>query len=105
MTVPRPLKPPAQSDLLREYVAGGSVNFAAYSSFKRAALPWNVDDLTGQLGMDIYEKMMLDGQVSACMTVFKASVVETGLSIGSAVNDEADDGYDTAKEIADSLTK
>jgi len=84
--------------LSREYVAGGSLWW--YPAVGRA-LPWAFDDLTGDLGDDIYEKMMVDPQITACMSIFKAGVLEDGLSLRPAIDDNADPEYDLALSITE----
>lgn len=64
-------------------------------------MTWAWDDLVRDFGIDIYNKMMLDAQVSSCIALFKASIIEDGLMISAAVTDKEKDGYKLAQEIAD----
>jgi hypothetical protein len=101
-----PTPPPAEPGvdpalLLREYVAGGSTTYVQRTGRGAEQLPPEIDDITRDFGADVYERMLVDPQVSACVTVFKASILETGLSMTSAVRDKNADGYDLAKTICD----
>lgn len=93
-----PLQIQGPSDLIREYVAGGGMSW--YGNQVRA-LPPAIDDLTNDFGDDLYDRMMLDPQVSACMTILKASILEDGLHLTPAVEDADDPDYDLATEIMD----
>lgn len=89
---------PTRDELLREYVAGGR---SVWMGEMARALPASIDDITADFGDDIYERMLFDPQVSSCITVFKASILETGPSITSVVTDKDDPEFDKAKEITD----
>lgn len=89
------------SALNREYVAGGT---HAFSSATLAALPHPIDDITRDFGVDIYDSMAHDPQVSACISVFKASILEEGGRLDSVIKDDDDKDYDLAKEITDEAT-
>jgi hypothetical protein len=45
--------------------------------------------------------MMLDSQVAACISILKASIIEEGITITSAIADDKADGYELAGQIAD----
>lgn len=66
-----------------------------------ASLPQPIDDLTRDFGNDIYEQMLLDAQVAACIIVFKAAVLEDGVELSPAVGDQKADQYKLAVEIRD----
>lgn len=91
-----PLEIKDKSDLIREYVAGGSYSW--YGNMVRA-LPPAIDDLTTDFGDDLYDRMENDPQISACMTILKAAILEDGLHLNPAVEDADDDDYDLAVEI------
>lgn len=61
-----------------EYVsAGGYVWLPRYIK----ALPFYIDDLSRDFGDDIYERMLLDSQVQACINVRKSAVLAQGLEL------------------------
>jgi hypothetical protein len=95
--VPRALRPGVLST---EYVAGGSSLGALYGNAVRA-LPAPIDDLSADFGIDIYERMALDPQISACLTVLCASILEDGLTLAPAIDDKLDPRYALAVEIAE----
>lgn len=66
-------------------------------------LPPQLDDITNELGIEIYERMMLDPQVAAIVNVLRASVLADGLTLAPAV-DEDDPGHARAVEISDFCT-
>lgn len=91
--------PPVQvrPDVLqKEMVAGGG--FSWYGQVARA-LPFSIDDLTSDFGDDLYSRMSYDPQVAACLTILKASILEDGVSLAPAIEDETDPRYDQAVEI------
>jgi hypothetical protein len=88
----------SRNDLTREYVAGGVL---AWFGASRLVLPWAFDEITGEFGLEVYEKMLLDSQVSACITLWKASILEEGVELSCALEDPLDPDYDKAKEIVD----
>jgi hypothetical protein len=81
----------------KELVVGNTTSL--YNGLK-LEMPWAWDDLVQDFGIDIYDKMMLDAQVSSCIALFKASIIEDGLTISPAVTDEKEDGYKLAQEIS-----
>jgi hypothetical protein len=96
---------PVRSDngaLTKEFVAAGRLN--AYGA-ATAALPQPIDDLTRDFGNDIYEQMLLDAQIAACVIVFKAAILEDGVELAPGVHDEQDPDYKVAVEIRDRATK
>jgi hypothetical protein len=92
------MPPPDLARLTREYVAGGG--WAWYGQVART-LPNAIDDITAEFGDDLYERMMYDPQVAAVTQIFKASILETGLTMTSAVRSRTDPNYELAAEIAD----
>jgi hypothetical protein len=76
----RPVPDPRPADLRREYVAGGALGW--YGPYVRS-LPWTIDDVTRDFGDDLYERMLYDAQVAACVQVLKASVLESGMVLTS----------------------
>lgn len=96
------MAPPSLQRLQREYVAGGG--WAWYGQVART-LPNAIDDVTADFGDDLYERMMYDPQISAVTQVFKASILETGLNLTSAVPKRSYPDFDLAAEIADEATR
>jgi hypothetical protein len=45
--------------------------------------------------------MLVDAQVAACIAILKAAIIEEGVTLAPAVDDEADPDYEQAREIAD----
>ncbi len=83
-------------ELTREYVAGGTQG--AYARAIRA-LPHYIDDLTRDLGDDLYDRMLVDPQIISAVNTFKAAVLEDGVHLASAIADEHDGQYAQAQEI------
>jgi hypothetical protein len=84
--------------LRREYAAGGDGSWnAAYLR----ALPRYIDDVTADFGDDLYQRMLLDARVAAEIDNLKAAILEDGVILSPAVDDEAADGYALAVEIRD----
>lgn len=103
--LPEPFPPPfpamdapSVDRLSREYVAGGG--WAWYGQVART-LPNAIDDVTADFGDDLYDRMLFDPQISAVNTVWKASILESGLNLTSSVRSRGDPDYDLAAEIAD----
>jgi hypothetical protein len=93
--IPR-LPAPTLEQLQHEYVSGAPTQF--YTNVPKA-LPWSFDDVTADFGDDIYSRMLLDSQVSASITVLKASIVETGMELQPAITDKHDPDYELAVGI------
>lgn len=93
-----PLDAPSLDRLRREYVAGGG--WAWYGQVART-LPNAIDDVTADFGDDLYDRMLFDPQISAVNTVWKASILESGMNMTSAIRSRSDVDYDLAAEIAD----
>lgn len=85
--------------LATEFVAGGRTGI--YGAAAAAALPQPIDDLTRDFGNDIYEQMLLDAQVAACVIVFKAAILEDGVDLAPAITDQKQGDYTLAVEIRD----
>lgn len=87
-------------DPQREYVASGGGS--AISSYRNAvrALPHTLDDVTRDLGDDLYERMQHDPVVTACLNIYKASILEDGVHMWSPIEDEADPQWSLGQEIA-----
>jgi hypothetical protein len=94
----QPLPRPRPFELAQEYVAAGGYNW--YSRLART-LPPSIDDITSDLGDDLYERMMLDPTVAKSITIIKASILEDGVELSSAVKDETDADYKLAMVIRD----
>jgi hypothetical protein len=97
-----PLAEPSLDRLTREYVAGGG--WAWYGQVART-LPNAIDDVTADFGDDLYERMLFDPQVSAVSTIFKASILESGLDMTSAIKSRSNPNFDLAAEIADEAAR
>ena len=90
MPVPAPVEPTT------EYVAGGALR--AYGQLVRS-LPWHIDDITRDLGDDVYDRMLVDPQVLSCINIFKAGVLGDGLHLSAAIEQEDAPDYARAQEL------
>lgn len=81
-----------------EYVSGHKGIF--FSQYIKALGPY-VDDLTQDLGDDIYERMLNDSQVDSCMRVLKVGILSEEGKIKSPITDEKHPKYERAQKIAD----
>lgn len=79
--------PAALPSLTHEYVVNGYLSWYANAT---RSLPWGIDDLTADLGDDLYERMMRDPQIAACIQIWKASIIEDGAQLVPAVTESAD---------------
>lgn len=59
------------------------------------------DDLTRDFGNDIYAEMVKDPQVCAALVVLKASILEDGLMLKPAIEDQEGAKYEKAVKIRD----
>jgi hypothetical protein len=97
-TTVRPVAVPGPRDLTRESIAGGSLGYVG--NYARA-LPTYIDDVSRDFGDDIFSRMALDPQIAAALSIFRASILEDGVTFAPAVEDAADPDYDLATEIND----
>lgn len=69
----------------REYISGtADIRLGSYLR----ALPLYIDDITRDLGDDIYERMCLDSQVYSCLEIYKLSILEGGWSLQPSFGDK-----------------
>lgn len=80
----------------QEYVASAGLS---YFQTAPRSLSWAIDDLTADFGDDLYERMLRDPQVTACVNVFRASILEDGVHVLCALEDADADGYELAHEL------
>lgn len=93
-----PAEAPAnKAELTREYVSGGTV---LWSSTRLRTLPHPIDDLTQDLGDDLYDRILYDPQASGAVHVLKTGILEDGCLLASSVTQEGADGFAQAQEIA-----
>jgi hypothetical protein len=71
--------------LQAEYVAGGAYPFL--SQYLRS-LPHHIDDTTRDFGDDLYDRMLLDGQVSSGIRLLKEETLANGIRLEPAVQRE-----------------
>lgn len=88
-----------QIDPSREYVVGGSLRWYGAYQGGLSVLPLPIDDLTAELGDDVYERMLRDPQIAANVGVLKTAILEDGLNLRPAVNDEDDPNWQQAKDL------
>lgn len=72
-------------DPRKEYVSGGGYGWL--ENYRRT-LPHYIDDLTRDFGPDLYERMMLDAEVSSAASVVKLAILAQGVKL---VNPKAQD--------------
>lgn len=87
------------SSLRREYVSGGKLSWLGLNSKQERVLPWAIDDISASFGDDIYDRMLRDPQIAACMQVYKSSIIEEGATFSSPIDDPDDPNVDVAKEL------
>lgn len=88
---------PKPADPRKEYVSGGTL---PWSERFYQSLPPYIDDITQDLGDDLYERMMLDPQVSSCVMVLKVGILAQGVQLMPALK-EGDEGFEQAVKIRD----
>lgn len=86
--------------LRREYVGAGGPP-SGYAARGATALPQAFDDLSEDFGTDVYRQMLKDPDVNAAMAILKASILEDGLQLAPAVEDQQQRGYKRAILIRD----
>jgi Protein of unknown function (DUF935) len=92
-------RPPTPEQLRQEYVAGGIPGW--YGENRAVSLTAAADELQAAFGLDLYERMLLDPQIAADVTVLWAAIIEDGFTFGAAVTDANDPQYALATAIRD----
>lgn len=87
-----------QANPLTEYVAGGSPFF---TGTPLRVLPWSVDDISIAFGPELYDRMMVDDEVSASVGTLVSGALSDGIEVVPAVPDKLDARYGDAAAIAD----
>lgn len=101
-TLPAPKVPPQTqqnprpADLTASYISAQPQVFLA--SYIRALPPY-IDDVSRDLGDDLYERMLLDPQVFSCVRTLKLAILDEGVNLQPAVTDKDDPDYDLSKEV------
>lgn len=88
-----------------EYVAGGIGGSGQWYSNLITTLPHAIDDVTGEFGDDLFQRMLCDPQIASVVNLFKASILENGLELAPAVDDADADGYALAGTITDAAQR
>lgn len=83
--------------LTKEYVVDGRVSNWLGATLRR--LPHPIDELSRDLGLEVYDRMRKDPQVRSCLRLLQAAILEDGIQLSPAVSDQATDGYETSVEI------
>lgn len=96
MTEPTTADPQALST---EYVVGGGFWWYQGAHSRALALPWAIDDVSRDFGDDLYDRMDDDSAVASVDLLYRAGVLEDGVTLSPAVDDQAADGYDLAVEL------
>ncbi len=76
-----------------EYVAGSPLNL--YSAYAQS-LPAYIDDITRDLGLDVYRKMLWDDAVASAIGTLQSAVLEDGAHLTSAIAQKDDSAFDKA---------
>lgn len=92
------LAPGSNVDATKEYVAGGEVFNWAASVYR--SLPQYIDDLTRDFGDDLYDRMMMDPQLFACVHVLKMGILAQKITVIPAIKDDKDPSFRTAQDLA-----
>jgi len=90
-----------QQTLSTEYVVGGGFWWYQGARGRALALPWAIDDVSRDFGDDIYDRMDDDSAVASVDLLYRSGVLEDGVTLSPAVDDETADGYDQAAELVD----
>jgi hypothetical protein len=80
----------------RDYVAAGPAFW--YAGAVRA-LPFGIDDLSQDVGDDVYTLMLHDATVSASVNALRAGILEDGVTLVPAVTKEQADGFAQSAEL------
>ncbi len=83
--------------LYKEMVAAGVPN--GFSPIQ--GLAQHPDLLTAELGINVYTAMLYDAQVNACVTFWKAAILEDGVKLTPPVNDPDADGFQLCRTFID----
>jgi hypothetical protein len=92
---------PLKANPYSEYVAGGVGGSGQWYTNWARTLPYAIDDVTTDFGTDLYERMLVDAHVASVFNVLKSSILEDGIRVLPAVDDESADGYQQAADMAD----
>ena len=82
----------------REYVVGGASS-SFYRTTRQQVLSLAFDDLTAELGYDLYQRMMNHPQVKAKINILITWILQSGVTFTPAVTDKTADGYEQATEL------
>lgn len=91
-----------KADPMREYVSGGGWSW--YNNAVRT-LPWSIDDVTGDLGDDLYEQMLKDPQILSCVNVLKTAILASGVSFVPYQAKSTDPVPPLAQEMTDFIQR
>jgi hypothetical protein len=90
----------APSDPTKEYIAGGNLGLYFFGGLPAAA-----DDVGGCLGLQVYEQMRHDPDISAPLLLLKILVLADGVQLQPSVAKPEMPGYEKAKMISDFHTR
>lgn len=86
------------ASLISQYVSAGG--YAYWSNYARS-LPHPLDDLSQDLGIEIYQSMQHDGVITAALTNLCAEVLEDSVHLMPAVDDDDDPDAALSEQITD----
>src|ERR1019366_8603695 len=90
-----------KASLSQEYVTAGQYQF--YLNYLRSQ-PYDFDDLTRDVGIDVYDKMQHDSQIAKLVNDFKAGMLADEVSFASSITDEDDPDHEAAVDLANWVT-
>lgn len=89
-------------DPTREYVAGGDQNFV--NPLLVRSLTGAFDDLTRDMGFDVYEQMLRDPAVASSVETLKTLTLAEPLRATNCIDEPEDPNFAKGKEYADFIT-
>lgn len=90
--------PVLRADPLKEYAAGGTR--LAHLPGLLQTLPQAIDDITRDFGDDLYERMLFDSQIAACVYCLKVGILAKRPELSPARHED-DADFAQAQEIAE----
>jgi hypothetical protein len=92
---PIPL-PTANTNPLQEYVAGGPLSYL--QDYYRA-LPNYIDDVSSDFGLEIYDRMLKDAQVTSAFESIRMAALASGVNFTGEIQDEEDPEFQLSEEV------
>lgn len=93
---------PINTDTRREYVGSMANVWGAYITGIRS-LPHSIDDITRNLGADLYDRMAYDPQIASLINIMKAATLSQPVDLTPAITDENNPRFKVAEQIHDHM--